>query len=74
MVAQARRYRMAINVVADELLGVIVPSRLVLLTIGVLGVGLQMQEVSADRSVTVLESGQDDTVLHLCHLRASQNR
>ena len=46
------------------------PLGLVLFTVGILGIGLEMQEVGADRTVTIFESGQHDTVFHLCHFRA----
>ncbi len=74
VVAQTGRHRMAVDVVADQLLGVIVPLRLVFLAEAVLGVGLEMQEVGADRAVSVLEPRQDDPVLHLGHLRAGEDR
>ena len=59
-----------VDIVADQRLGVVVPLRLVLLAVGVLRVGLQVQEVGADRTVAVLEPGEDDPVLHLRHLGA----
>jgi hypothetical protein len=46
------------------------PLRLVLFAVSVLGVDLQVQEVSANRAVAVLEASQHDTVFHLGHLRA----
>ena len=74
VVAQAGRHRVLVDVVADQRLGVVVPLRLVLLAVGVLRVGLQVQEVGADRTVAVLEAREDDPVLHLRHLGADQDR
>ena len=74
VVAQAGRHRMPVDVVAHQLLGVVVPLRLVLLAVAVLRVRLQMQEVGADRTVAVLEAGQDDAVFHLRHLGADLDR
>ena len=74
VVSEAGRYRMPVNVVPDQFLGVVVPGGLVFIAVGVFGVGLQMQEVGTDRTVTVLEAGQNDAVLHLRHLGADQNR
>ena len=74
VVAQARRHRLPVDVVADHPLDLVVPLRLVLFVVGVLGVGLEMQEVGADRAVAVLEAGQHDAVLHLRHLGADGKR
>ena len=70
VVAQARRHRLAVDVVAHHGLGVFVPGGLVLLAVDIFGVRLEMQEVSPDRAIAVLESGQDDAVFHLRHLGA----
>ena len=55
---------------ADHLLQVGEPLRFVLLAKGVLRVGLEVEEVGADRAIAVLEAGENDAVLHLRHLGA----
>ena len=74
VVPEAGRGRVMVNVLAHQVLGVVVPLGLVLLAVGVLGVGFQVQEVGAHGTVAVLETAQHDTVLHLGHLRAGQDR
>ena len=64
---------MPVDIVADKRLGIFVPSGLVFLSMHVFGVGLEMQEVCANGTIAVLESGKDDPVLHLCHLGADLN-
>src|SRR5690606_40862081 len=49
-------------------------SDLVLFAEAVLGIGFQMQEVGADRPVAVLETGENDSVLHLRHLGAGADQ
>ena len=63
-----------IDIIAYHRLGMLVPVRFVLITIGILGVGFQMQEVGANRTISVLESAQHDTVFHLGHLCANHDR
>ena len=74
VIAQTRRHRLPVYVVTNQFLGVLVPGGLVFLAIAIFGVGLQMQEVGTDRTVTVLESGENDAVLHLRHLGTHENR
>ena len=65
---------MPVDVVAHQFLGVVVPLRLVLLAVAVLRVRLEMEEVGADGTVAVLESGQHDAIFHLRHLGADLDR
>ena len=74
VVSQARRHRVAVNVIAHQCLGIFVPGGLVLFAIDIFGVRLEMQEVGADRTIAVLETGEDDPVLHLRHFGADFNR
>src|SRR3546814_10848832 len=74
MVPQAGGYGVPIDVISDQRLDRVVPGGLVILPVGVLGVGLEMQEIGADRTIAVLESGENDPVLHLSHLGARQDR
>ena len=74
VIAQTGRHRMHVDVVAHQLLGLVVPLGLVLFPVGVLGVGLEVEEIGADRTVAVLEAGEDDAVLHLGHLGADEDR
>ena len=74
VVAQACRHRVPFNVIPDPLLDRFIPGGFVILPICVLSVGLEMQEVGTDRTVAVLESGEDDPVLHLRHLGAHKDR
>ncbi len=48
MVSQAGQGGMMINVLAHHGFGVFVPLGLILVAVGILGIGLKMQEVSAD--------------------------
>src|SRR6202035_6031654 len=68
------RHRMMIDIVADCFPQQGEPSGLVILAIRILRVGLEMQEVGADRTVAILEPGEDDPVLHLHHLGAGKDR
>ena len=63
-----------INVIPNQFLCVFVPFGFVFFSIRVFGVRLEMQEVGADRTIAVLETGEDDPVLHLCHFGADFNR
>src|SRR5262249_38736175 len=54
---------------ADQFLQVREPFRFILLAETVLRVGLEVKKVGADRTVTVLETRQDDAIFHLRHLR-----
>ena len=74
VVAQAGGHRVPVDVIPDQLPGVVVPFGFVLLAIGVLGVRLEMEEIGAHRTVAVLEPGEDDPVLHLGHLGADEDR
>ena len=74
MVTQAGGRWVVINILTNHGLGVVIPGGLVFVSIGILGVGLQMQEVSANRSIAIFETTQYDTVFHLCHLGAGLNR
>src|SRR4029079_8556904 len=73
VVTQARRHGVVIDVIADELLERVAPERLIILPVGVLRVSLEVQEVGTDGTIAVLETGEDDPVLHLCHRGADQN-
>ena len=74
VIPEAGRDRVAVDVIADHTLDLVIPRGFVLLAVGVFGVGLEVQEVSTDRTVAVLEARQDDAVLHLRHLRADLDR
>ena len=70
MVSKTGRNRLVIYVVPDHVLNGLTPSRLVRLTIPILGVSFQMKEISANRAITVLKTRQNDTILHLSHFCA----
>ncbi len=73
VVPQAGWHRVAINVIPDQFFSVFVPCGLVVIPIGILGIGLEMQEVGADRAIAVLEPGEDDAVFHLRHLSTGED-
>ena len=68
-VGQVRSFRIQV-LLADHFLQLGEPLGFVLFAQAVLGVGLQVQEVGANRAVAVLEAGQHDTVFHLGHFGA----
>ena len=63
-----------IDVIADHRFDRIAPIGFVIFAISVLRVGVQVQEIRADRTITILEPREYNAVLHLCHLGASFDR
>ncbi len=66
---QVRGFRIEIFL-ADHFLQLGEPLGLVFLAQTILRIGLQVQEIGADRAVTVLEPRQHDAIFHLGHLGA----
>ena len=68
MVAKTGRCGVVIDIFPDQLFGVVVPFGFVLVSVGVLGVGFEVQKVGPDRAITIFEPAQHDTIFHLGHL------
>ena len=64
---------MPIDVIPDQFLGVFVPRRLVVIPVGVFGISLEVQKVCPDRTIAILESSENDSILHLRHLGPDEN-
>ena len=64
MVTQTGRRRMVIDIITYHRLGMLIPLGFVLIAVGILCIGLQVQKISTDRAIAVFEA-----VFHLCHLR-----
>ena len=63
---QVRGFRIEIFL-ADHFLQLGEPFGFVLFAHAILGIGLQVQEIGADRAITVLEACQHDAIFHLRH-------